>query len=134
MKEDEYALLEPGNNSSGINLTNINCVIFIYPTEHINETVVQALGRVQRASSKYKNITLYNIHKFKLDQLIFKSYMNENELIKYCKEHQLTILKTIRSKHLLYNMIKFLLLHNFYFYIFVTWNSPMNTCLLINIL
>jgi hypothetical protein len=110
LKETEYALLEPGRNAAGINLINIGCVIFIYPTEHINETVIQSLGRVQRVTSKNKNIMVYNIHKLQNDIYLYKTYLSENEIIQYCQEHHLTILKHIRYKwcltHFIDNVLK----------------------------
>jgi hypothetical protein len=110
LKHNEFALITPGNDSTGINLTNINCVIYIYPTSHLNNTVIQSLGRVKRVTSKYKNITLYNLHKTEADSILDKYYIDENEFVKYCKDHKLIILKHIRNKILLTNFISKLLL------------------------
>ena len=111
LKDTEYCILIPGRNAAGINLINIGCVIYIYPTEHINETVVQSLGRVQRVTSKNKNIVVYNIHKNYNDTYIYKTYMSENEIIQYCEEHQLNVLKHIRWKsnldHFITKLLKY---------------------------
>jgi hypothetical protein len=98
LDETQFALLEPGNNSTGINLTQINCVIFIYPTNHLNETVIQSLGRVRRATSKNKTIMVYNIHLDKHDVYVYKTYMDENEIIKYSQKHGLNLNKHLRDK------------------------------------
>lgn len=98
MKEYECAFLEPGNNCTGINLIHINCVLFIHPTTHINATVIQAIGRVKRVTSKNKNIVMYNLHNKKTDIYIYKTYMSENEINQFVTQHHLLTLKYERSK------------------------------------
>lgn len=109
LKEDEFAFLEPGNNCTGINLIHIGCVIFIHPTNHINATVIQAKGRVQRVTSKNKLIPLYNIHENQSDILLYKTYLSENDINAYCTKHKLNTLIHLRDKYFFNCIIKKLL-------------------------
>jgi hypothetical protein len=109
MKKDEFAFLEPGNNCTGINLIHIGCVIFIHPTRHLNATVIQAKGRVQRVTSKNRIIPIYNIHLQQNDILLYKTYLSENDMNAYCTKNKLKILQHIRGKYFFDTIIKKLL-------------------------
>lgn len=102
----ETALLCPEKDATGINLTQIKTVIFVYPTKHINETVIQAIGRVTRATSKHNHILLYNLHQYQEEIILHRSTLSENDIAAYCKEHGLKTLKHIRGKYGILGMIK----------------------------
>ncbi len=106
LKQHETALLCPESDSTGINLTHIKSVIFVYPTKHINETVIQAIGRVTRATSQHDHLLLYNLHQYQEEIILHRSTLSENEIEVYCKKNQLTTLKHIRKKYFILDMIK----------------------------
>lgn len=109
LKENEVAFLEVGNNCTGINLVAISVVIFIYPTDHMNATVIQAIGRVRRVTSKNKEITLYNLHQCQEDMIMYKTYISENEVNKFCDEKKLKLLKHPREKYYMRRVVTELL-------------------------
>lgn len=106
MTKDQIALLCPEKDSTGINLTNINTIIFIYPTKHINETVIQSIGRATRATSKNKKISVFNFHETREDIILHRSTLSENTIIHFCKQHHLTMIKNPRHKGYATKVIK----------------------------
>lgn len=110
LQENGVAYLEPGNNCTGINLINISTVIFIYPTNHLNATVIQGIGRVRRVTSKNKEIVLFNLHECQEDIIMYKSYISENEVNKFCDSRKLTLLKHPREKYYMSRVIKAILI------------------------
>ena len=106
LQNHESVLLCPERDSTGINLINIKCVIFVYPTKHINETVIQAIGRATRATSKHNNISLYNLHENEEDIILHRSTLSENEIDAFCKERRLRVLKHLRHKYYIVDVIK----------------------------
>lgn len=106
LENHESALLCPERDSTGINLTQIKSVIFVYPTQHINETVIQAIGRVTRATSRHDHILLYNLHEHYEEIILHRSTLSENEITEFCKENQLSILKHIRNKYKIIELIR----------------------------
>lgn len=114
MKENECAFLEPGNKCTGINLTNIKCVLFLYPTTHINATVIQATGRVQRVTSKNTEIVMYHLHEEPIDRYVYKTYVSENEVNQFAAQHKLILLQHERGKYYIKKVINALLKHTDY--------------------
>ena len=106
LKPEEVGLLSPSKDATGINLTNIKTIIFVYPTHHMNESVIQAIGRATRVTSKNKEILLYNLHEKEEDIIFHRSTLSENEIISFCKNHQLTMIKNIRNKYQIISIIK----------------------------
>lgn len=114
MQPHECAFLDPGHKCTGINLTRIQCVIFIFPTTHINATVIQAIGRVRRVTSKNKEISLYHLHQKKNDIYLYKTYLSENEVNQFASQHELKLLKHERSKFYMDKVICALLKYTTY--------------------
>ena len=106
MDDNDMAYICPETNSTGINLTNIGCVIFLYPTHHMRNTVIQAIGRVRRATSKNKEIVVYNVHETVQDIIYNHSCVDENDILKFCQMHQLTLIKHHREKYKTLTLIK----------------------------
>lgn len=108
LHDDSVVFLDPTLDSVGLNFTTIQTVIFIYPTDHAITTYLQALGRVQRVTSKHHQIKVIEIHENVANHLLCTTFKNENEIISYAKQHRLTILKSIRNKSFLLNIFKLL--------------------------
>lgn len=109
LKPSEMLLFAPGPNSTGINLNNFKCIIFVHPCNHMADTVVQSIGRVTRVTNYEKEIPIYNIHRKREEIILYHSMVSENELIKFCKEHQLKINNSKRYKSFVLNAIEKLL-------------------------
>jgi hypothetical protein len=128
LSPNEYLLLHPGPNSTGINLNDIKCIIFVYPIHHMNNTIIQSLGRVTRTTN-FNNIELYNLHENKEDLIFNRSIVSENEIIKFCKKNDLFMIKNSRDKKYLLDIIKNLLL-KYEYHKLLTMNKLYYTCLL----
>jgi serine/threonine protein kinase len=114
MEGNEIAVLAPSRQSTGINLTNIACIIFLEPAMHENNTVIQSIARATRVTSKNNIIKLYNIHYTTSDIFVCKTYVSENDIIKFCNEHNLTRLKHPRNKKYINDIINNLLRYTEY--------------------
>lgn len=111
LKSNETLLFCPGPNSTGINLNNFKCIIFVHPCNHMADTVVQSIGRVTRVTNYKKKIPIYNIHKQREEIILYHSMVSENELLKFCGEHGLKINNSKRYKTFALNAIAKLLAH-----------------------
>lgn len=109
MDKDELALLVPGRQSTGINLVNIGCIIYLNPAVHENNTVIQSIARATRVTSKNREIKLFNVHCEVSDVFICKTYVSENEIIKFCEEGKIGLLKNPRNKDFIRPIINSLL-------------------------
>lgn len=113
LNNHESVLLCPGSDSTGINLNYIKCIIFVYPVHHLNDTVIQSLGRVTRTTNMNQSIQLYNLHKNQEEIIMHRATVSENEIIKFCNDNDLKMIKNARNKNYLLEVIKKLLVYDF---------------------
>lgn len=109
MKKDDLLLLYPNKYATGTNLNYIQCIIFLYPINHLQETIIQSIGRVTRTTNYHKKISMYYIHHNQEEVIYCKSIVNENEILNFCHLHQLAMIKNRRDKNFLIDIIKQLL-------------------------
>jgi len=109
VNDHDVIVLNPGNDATGINLLLIKTVIFVYPTDHMTQTVIQCLGRVTRATSRHQKINVFYLHSHQNDIIYQKSMVKENDIVDFCKQHRLRLLHSIRNKYFITNIIKSLL-------------------------
>ncbi len=129
MENDDLLLLYPNKYATGINLNYIQCIIFLYPINHLQETIIQSIGRVTRTTNYHKRISLYMIHHNQEEIIYCKSIVNENEVLNFCHRHKLSMIKNRRDKIFLIDIIKQLL--KIYTYdVLVKLNPLYYTCLL----
>jgi hypothetical protein len=129
MNENDTLLLCPDLYSTGINLNYIKCIIFIYPTLHLNNTVIQSIGRVTRTTNMTSEVLLYNIHENEANIILHQATVSENEIIKFCKDNNLTMNKHARYKSYLSDIIN-LLLKKYSFDLLINMNKLYFTSIL----